>query len=727
MRALSLPRFLLRLIGASALMGGVLGAVGPAAAKEPVDPFTEPDDADLFRAEQRVVTVASRSAENVRDAPSIVTLVTDKQIRERGYRKLSDLLQSIPGVYVSPAQEGRSVAWFRGVVSPDNNKFLLLVDGVPWYDGVYTHAWIDEYLPLEIIKQVELIKGPGSAVYGTNAFAGVINVVTYRASDLHGGFVRGVVGNDGRRGLSAVYAEELGTGRLPVELRAHARALQIDGDGLDANAEGERNVVGTAPRQALSASFDLLVAGLRAKVDVIDYQHTYYTQPQDSALGVILQDDDTFWLAYRNTMASLSYAQRLGSWGTLTPSVYHQRYDNSSHYAFFSDPETVQADDGTLSTTLKSTLVEAEKLTSAYGGGLSFEARPNTRNHTVAGAGIDVVRVLKLRDDTFQDGEGVAQEPSGFSVRDPDAQISDMYVYAQHTLNAAWWLQLTAGGRVDLHSYFGPFATPRAGVLFIPSDVAVLKLLYGRAFRAPNARELLVTVTQDDEGVNNFVAGNEKLRPETIDTVEAEVTVNPLRAMELRVAGFGSFIRDEISTLKGPSDGPLGTDFYGNSGQTNILGAEAQWSWTPGAWTVDLSGSATAAQDVSDDREQYGFPPLMGHAVLGRELVAGVRLHLLADTFGRQPRAEWAPQSKLPDGDPYTLLHLGLATEELGGSRVRADVSVRNLLGAEYATMTFYDQANATTTNDAGRTVARYPNDLQGEGRTIQVGLELPF
>ena len=187
----------------------VAGASPVEAADRGVNPFEEPDEATLFRVEEEVVTVASRYAQAVEQAPSIVTVVTDRQIRSRGYRTLADLLRALPGVFVTQSQEGRSLAWFRGVISPDNNKILLLVDGVPWYDGVYTHAWLDTYIPLEDVRQVEIIKGPGSAVHGTNAYAGVINVVTYSASDLRGGFVRVGAGDDGRWGLTGVVADQL--------------------------------------------------------------------------------------------------------------------------------------------------------------------------------------------------------------------------------------------------------------------------------------------------------------------------------------------------------------------------------------------------------------------------------------------------------------------------------------------------------------------------------------
>ncbi len=140
----------------------------------------------ISRLEQELVTVVSRYAQAARKAPSIVQVITARDIAEHGWRTVSDVLRSLPGIYVWSSEEGRDLATFRGVVSSDNNKILLLVDDQPWYDGGYTHAWIDSYLPIANVKQIEVIKGPGSAIYGTNAFSGVINVVTRSAPDLDG-------------------------------------------------------------------------------------------------------------------------------------------------------------------------------------------------------------------------------------------------------------------------------------------------------------------------------------------------------------------------------------------------------------------------------------------------------------------------------------------------------------------------------------------------------------
>ena len=87
--------------------------VGFAFAEDTVDPFSEPDEALLFKQERQVVTVAARYAQTVEQAPSIVTLITAEDILQLGYRTLSDALRSIPGVYIASSKESRQLAWVR--------------------------------------------------------------------------------------------------------------------------------------------------------------------------------------------------------------------------------------------------------------------------------------------------------------------------------------------------------------------------------------------------------------------------------------------------------------------------------------------------------------------------------------------------------------------------------------------------------------------------------------
>lgn len=263
-------------------------------------------------------------------------------------------------------------------------------------------------------------------------------------------------------------------------------------------------------------------------------------------------------------------------------------------------------------------------------------------------------------------------------------------------------------------------------MLLLPTERARVKVLYGRAFRAPTVRELSVLVGQLEDGSNAYVAGNPDLRPEVIDTVEAEVQGEPTDWLALQAAAFGSRIDGEInvSTVPRPQ---LGTHYYANLGSGQVLGAEARAQVEGGPLEFELSGSWTQAIDGQTDLVQYGFPALMGHGRATLRVADGLRLSLLTDAYGPRPRTGWAPDAGLEDLPGFVLVHGGLATDPLMDGRLRVDLSVRNLLDEQFEEPIYRDDANATTTDDAGNARARNPRDIEGDGRTVVVGVEVLF
>jgi len=129
--------------------------------------------------QMRVVTAASKFAQPISDAPSSVVVLTAADIRDFGWRTLADALATLPGLYVT---NDRNYAYLgaRGFLRPGdyNSRFLLLVDGVRVNDAVYDQALIgtEGLLDMDMVKRIEFVPGPGSAVYGSNALFGVINV-----------------------------------------------------------------------------------------------------------------------------------------------------------------------------------------------------------------------------------------------------------------------------------------------------------------------------------------------------------------------------------------------------------------------------------------------------------------------------------------------------------------------------------------------------------------------
>jgi outer membrane receptor for ferrienterochelin and colicins len=125
------------------------------------------------------VTSVSKSRESLREAPATVYVVTREQIRERGYLDLEAPLHDLPGFDISRAEGfGYSNIYQRGYRSDETNRTLFLIDGVEENDLASNGVWLSRQYPLSSVERIEVVHGPASTIYGANAFAGVINVVT---------------------------------------------------------------------------------------------------------------------------------------------------------------------------------------------------------------------------------------------------------------------------------------------------------------------------------------------------------------------------------------------------------------------------------------------------------------------------------------------------------------------------------------------------------------------
>lgn len=676
-----------------------------------VDPFTEPDEADLLRAEQTLITVASRYAQTVRQVPFTVTVVSDEEIRRYGYRTLADVLRATAGVYLSVSREGRTLGWLRGITANDNNKILLLIDGIPFYDGVYTHAWLDEYIPLTHVRQIEIIKGPGSVVYGTNAFAGVINVVTYGAGEVDGGFARAESGSFSRRGAAAVAGHRLGE---QGAIRATVRALSLEGDGMDRTPDGGYNIHARNPRQAFHAGLDMRLGNLTLRYNHIDYQHTYFVNSQDDLLSVFTESADEMSLRYSNDFASALYEFRPSRSLQIQPYVYAQYHNNPGSYGYI---------EGVDFSEIERVLVDTTKNTERYGAGVQTRLRLGPKHVTIGGFGVELDRVVSISDRVFLNGNGEPETPSAF--RAEPALIWNRFGFVQHTYTASWWLELTGGIRLDAHSYAGIFPSPRVGALIV-TDNGVIKLLYGRAFRAPNARELLVKVEPDDNGDNPFTSGNPNLESEKVDTFELEFSGDPNEVLSLRGALFASQIQDAIAKVSSDDRPSLGNEYYANTRGSQVAGFEGEASAR--LTKVRLTGNYTytRALDALTGNLVYEFPPHMTHLRVSYAAAPGLWLSGLVDMYGRRPRADWSPDAGLEDGPPFGLIHAALSTDVIADGRVRLDASVRNVFNLDYETLISAEDANTMTTS-AGVETAAYPYDLEGPGRDVVVGIEVIY
>jgi outer membrane cobalamin receptor len=153
---------------------------------------------------QMEVRTASRYLQSALEAPAAVSVVTAEDIRTFGYRNLAEILASMRGLYVSYDRSYHYLG-MRGFSTPGdyNTRVLLLVDGVRFNDNLYDQAPVGTDFPIDIdlIERVEFVPGPSAAVYGANAFFGVVNIITREGRQMKGAQLGTELGSHGHARL----------------------------------------------------------------------------------------------------------------------------------------------------------------------------------------------------------------------------------------------------------------------------------------------------------------------------------------------------------------------------------------------------------------------------------------------------------------------------------------------------------------------------------------------
>ncbi|MGR9014025.1 MAG: TonB-dependent receptor plug domain-containing protein, partial [Gammaproteobacteria bacterium] len=139
-------------------------------------------------AERQVVFTASKMEEHVDKTIATTTVITQDDIAHIGARNLLDVLRLVPGIGITQSKIGIREIEVRGVKTPLSEKVQIMLNGHPLDHNLQNagSGWVYDDLPVDTIKRVEVVRGPGSALYGANAFLAVINIITLNAKDLNG-------------------------------------------------------------------------------------------------------------------------------------------------------------------------------------------------------------------------------------------------------------------------------------------------------------------------------------------------------------------------------------------------------------------------------------------------------------------------------------------------------------------------------------------------------------
>ncbi|MBH9552814.1 TonB-dependent receptor plug domain-containing protein [Inhella gelatinilytica] len=621
----------------------------------------EDEDLALAYGDQATVSIATGSKQPLRRAPAVATVFTADDIQAMGATDLEDVLARVPGLHVSRTSLLYSPLWvMRGIYSQFNQQILVLHNGHPMTVSVRgdrgTKGW--RGWPVETIARIEVLRGPGSALYGADAYAGVINIVTRNGRDLPKAEAGAHVGSFKSR--DAWWQQGGVIGDFDYAWHVHRGfsdgfAATVEKDAQTANDAAFGTQVSHAP-SALSVGRDTLDLGMDLGLRNWRLRATYQVRDMQSGIGVAQSLDAESLERTRRLLADLSWTEEhLGDSLGAGASLSYHGYQQLIPAPFVIFPPGAKFPTGSFPNAMLGApeTWEHQWRLSAYLNWTGW------RGHQWRlGAGIDDIDLYRTAE-----GKNFSYAPNGLPIplpsfsdhSDTDPFIRPQrrqvrYLYLQDSWQMAPDWSLTAGLRHDRFSDVGHTTNPRFALVWEAAHNLTAKLLHGQAYRAPGFAELY--------SITNPVArGNPNVKPETIRTTELALLWQPQRQMQLNLNLFRYRMEDIIRTTANPTPG-TGTTFN-NTGDQTGRGLELEWRWQvqPG-----LSLGAQWAHQRARD-ESTGAAP--GYAPA----------RVMSVDVDWRPHSAWALALR--------LLHVADRARALGDARppvadyTRADLSLR--------------------------------------------------
>lgn len=551
-------------------MRRALSRLLPAAALLVAAPASADDMSDLEALlEQSVVTTASKSAETGSTAPAISTTITAEDLRRYGIRSLAEAIDFLSlGAVTSDPLKAVDIG-ARGIILPNDNgnHFLLLVNGHQLNEPLYGSARYERGLgvPFEMIDHIEVVLGPGSVLYGSNAMFGVINVITKKAKDWRGlhAVAESEIGKSYRVGAGA--GAELDLLNKPAWLTLGVEYYTQDGPalsydymyaGIDPVSRNPFRFRRNGPEDgywggvARSGYYARVPAGLlrlswltfELNVQAKAYKRAvpYRSRYQSNFLD--FDDPDSYELD-RHLWADLTHRARLSPIVELTTRLYADTWD----YQGVRNSSEVTVCYGAGDSALPTCTFYAPQFSRWAGVEIrsSFDWLKNERLVTTIGVD-ERVRTVGGKIDAL---DFYSRRPlvSSMAILDRTDEVFGAYV--QQTWQPMEWLSLNGGARLDNESRFRGLFSPRFAAAARTWKGGTLKGVYAEAFRSPSIIETdLANPTQ---------LKSEGLEPERVRSLDASVEQR-VGAQRLLVGAFRSWwsnlVEQHVLTLEEQQD-----------------------------------------------------------------------------------------------------------------------------------------------------------------------------
>lgn len=505
---------------------------------------------------------ASKKTEKANEAPAIISVIQRKDIENMGVISLIDVFKYVPGIETSIGSDGQYRLSIRGTRKEGN--ILMLINGQPmnnFYDGKTIYD-----LPANFIEKIEIIRGPGSALFGTGALAGVINIYTINTKSItaNTGINNSFLGN-----------VNYNITREKIKWNISGGYAQSDGanNSIESDAANKQNwslTHGDDSYKTQRWNKDVY-ASTCLSVDNLTINMFGISRKQGAWVGPLYIASPNSNLQTKEFIGTISYDFKVKDIVIITPKIY----SNFINHDFLNS----ETPDNYISTTSGNIFTEGKRThekynAMMYGCELFIRIKVNEHCNILTGnifeklslSNYDLTRNYKIVGDEYKETFG-NYDNIQLLQKGKERKVFANVFQADYKWGK---INLTAGVRYDQYSDFGESVNPRLGITYSATKNIRFKGLYGKAFRAPTFQELYDNTTL---GNQYGVKGNELLKPETIQTFELGTEIN-YKKIIFRYNGFYNLNKNLIRIYDSRGSGSIG--IYQNIGNLNTYGHEAE-------------------------------------------------------------------------------------------------------------------------------------------------------
>lgn len=624
----------------------------------------------FFKLEEEAVTIASKHAQSTREAPATVTVITAEDINRYGFRDMGDLLRAVAGWYVSNGYD-YLYAGNRGVMlrGDQNSRVLILIDGHTQNEAWSSSSSIDEGLGLDMsaISRVEVLQGPSSTLYGSNAFLGIINIVTKSGEEVGKAQASLELGSFGYTRLSLASGKKTGSVTYHARLTgalASGRSLYFPDRAQTSPTAGYTPADADALRN-VGAFAEIQLKDVRIMGEFVDRNKNVPTAPYNTVLGSsdTRYDGKRFFLEAR-------YSKSAKSGVDVMARTYYDGYRFQDSLRTYDEVQPSDPNEG-IATYLFRDTAAVDQFGAEAQLGFSVVNTPTLTDQLYVGIEGGYVSTLS---EAYVVNESTPEALPSDAVKVP-VSTTIAGAYLQNELQYNQRINFVAGLRFDYNqNFFRPAdalqtLSPRGALIVRTKNDSTFKLMYARGFRYPSIYEAFF-----DDGTD--ITSNLNLKPESIHNLEFAYEYRLKNTLRLGLATYyfvaDNLLRQQTICLDNGGSSAIDENCQEVRQQfQNVAQVEGQGSelTVEARLPAGLQTRGTIALQRATDRQANRplinspgviFNAMASYPLMKDKAFLSTQLHVVS---GRTTAAD--PDAEVVNVPPYALLNLVFSSQAL--------------------------------------------------------------